>query len=189
MAKLRYTKEITEICKICGYEGKTEIHHIISQAKIERIKPHEHGAELDLTNNHGNLIELCVPCHDLTSHSWYRAKMIAEGKSNTTTKNRRNRRRRNNYIKAENNGKPCLGYCKDGRPCKNKGLISNGYCKTHQNQFKENKNIQKPVGLHDEGRLEEFEIDEIMLWRELGIEPDIQMFKDKSDEWKKRWLT
>ena len=186
MPKLRYTKEITEICNICGHKGKTEIHHIISQAKIERIKSHEHGADLDLTNNHGNLIELCVPCHDLTSHSWYRSKMIAEGKTKTVRK-KGNRRR--HYTKAENNGKPCLGTSKGGRPCGNKGLKTNGYCKTHQDQFEENKDTQIPVGLHDEGYMEEFEVDEIMLWRELGIEPDVEMFKDKSDAWKKRWLT
>ena len=78
--------EIMGKCTICHAEGKTEIHHIISQAKIERIKPHEHGGNLDLKTNPGNLIELCVPCHDLTSHSWYRAKMIAEGKSKTVRK-------------------------------------------------------------------------------------------------------
>jgi len=183
MSKHRYGKEITGQCTICHAEGKTEIHHIISQAKIERIKPHEHGGNLDLKTNPGNLIELCVPCHDLTSHSWYRAKMIAEGKSKTV---RKKGKRRRHYTKAENNGKPCLGTSKGGRPCGNKGLKTNGYCKTHQYQYEENKNLPD---LHDEGRLDEFEIDEIMLWRELGIEPDIEMFKDKSERWKRRWLS
>tara|TARA_B110000438_G_scaffold213402_1_gene205639 strand:- start:404 stop:742 length:339 start_codon:yes stop_codon:yes gene_type:complete len=111
--------------------------------------------------------------------------MIAEGKSKTVRKKGKKRRQ---YTKAENNGKPCLGTSKGGRPCGNKGLKTNGYCKTHQYQYEEIKENHTPVGLHDEGYLEEFEVDEIMLWRELGIEPDVEMFKDKSDAWKKRWL-
>ena len=184
--KFRYGKEITEICTICGYEGKTEIHHIIGQARIDRIKPHQHGGNLDLKNNQGNLIELCVPCHDLTGHSWIRMKMIAAGKSKTVNKKRKKQR---GYSTADHNGKPCLGTSKGGRPCGNKGLKKNGYCKTHQYQFKEKKEFQKSPDLHDEGYLEEFEIDEIMLWRELGTKPDVEMFKDKSAAWKKRWLS
>ena len=185
MTEYRYGKEITGICTICKYEGRTEIHHIISQAKIKTLKPNQHGGNLDLKNNQGNLIELCVPCHDLTNHSIYRAKMIAEGKSNTVNRKRRKRRR---YSKADHNGKPCLGKRKDGKPCRNKGLKTNGFCITHQYQYVEKKDIQKLPSLHEEGYLEEFEIDEIMLWKELGIEPDFELFKDKSDAWKDRWL-
>ena len=42
---------------------------------------------------------------------------------------------------------------KGGRPCGNKGHKKNGYCKTHQYQFEDKKEIQKSPDLHDESNL------------------------------------
>ena len=62
----RYGVEVTGVCKICKAEGYTEMHHIISQAKIDKL-----GRE-DLRTNAGNIVELCKECHDLTDSSSYR---------------------------------------------------------------------------------------------------------------------
>ena len=34
----RYGREVTGQCQVCGYKGKTQIHHIISQHTIEKLK-------------------------------------------------------------------------------------------------------------------------------------------------------
>ena len=62
----RYGVEVKGVCRICGHEGYTELHHIISQAKIDKL-----GRE-DLRTNAGNIVELCKECHDLTDSSSYR---------------------------------------------------------------------------------------------------------------------
>jgi len=67
MADIRYGKEVTGECKICGHIGRTQIHHIISQAQCNKLE------RPDLLTNQGNLIELCVPCHDMTSSSLFKA--------------------------------------------------------------------------------------------------------------------
>ena len=72
----RYGKEVTGVCTICGNVGKTEMHHIISQSKIGKLQPGNHNYDQNLKTNPGNLVELCVPCHDMTDHSRYRAGML-----------------------------------------------------------------------------------------------------------------
>ena len=54
------------LCRICGSEGYTEWHHIISQGYA---KKHD---EKGLIRNPGNVVELCKPCHNKTpaSMSW-----------------------------------------------------------------------------------------------------------------------
>ncbi len=51
------------ICRICGDEGYTEWHHIISQSYARK---HD---ERGLIRNPGNVVELCKPCHDKTPAS------------------------------------------------------------------------------------------------------------------------
>jgi 5-methylcytosine-specific restriction endonuclease McrA len=59
-------------CQICGTEGYTEWHHIISQhrCKEENLR---HYIRL-----RGNVIELCKKCHDLTTASMIRKKLDAK---------------------------------------------------------------------------------------------------------------
>lgn len=59
----RYGVEVTGICRICSFEGYTEMHHIISQARCIKL-----GRD-DLISNPGNIVELCKPCHDQTTAS------------------------------------------------------------------------------------------------------------------------
>ena len=63
-----------KICRICQEKGDTQWHHIISQAKSKRID------RLDLISNFDNVVELCVPCHDLTTSSGIYRQKQAEKK-------------------------------------------------------------------------------------------------------------
>lgn len=65
----RYGVEVTGTCRICGFEGKTEMHHIISQARCKKI-----GKD-DWIKNEGNIVELCKKCHDNTTASMAFAKL------------------------------------------------------------------------------------------------------------------
>jgi len=59
-------------CQICGSEGYTEWHHIISQHRCKEEGLH-HFIKL-----RGNVIELCKQCHDLTTASMIRKKLDAK---------------------------------------------------------------------------------------------------------------
>lgn len=61
--KTRYGVQKTGSCRICDYQGETELHHIISQERCKKIGKQE------WINNPGNLVELCVSCHSLTTAS------------------------------------------------------------------------------------------------------------------------
>lgn len=59
----RYGVEKNGYCRICNEQGTTELHHIISQERCKKIgKP-------EWINNPGNIVELCVNCHSLTTAS------------------------------------------------------------------------------------------------------------------------
>ena len=53
-------------CRICGFQGYTEWHHIISRGHAMKTN------QDDLIENPGNVVELCKTCHDQTtaSKSW-----------------------------------------------------------------------------------------------------------------------
>lgn len=59
-------------CRICGYSGYTEWHHIISRGHAKKTK------QLDLIDNPGNVVELCKGCHDQTTAS--KSRYILENK-------------------------------------------------------------------------------------------------------------
>jgi len=152
MAK-RYGKAVKGVCQICGNKGKTEIHHIISKAKIGRIKKGEHNYDQDLMKNQGNLVELCIPCHEQTdSHvywRWYqknsknsairseiqKAVQMSDsekekfGYKGVPSASRRRTRRRNQ----------CKGVKADGNRCgqKNRAIPKDGYCYSHKDQAPE----------------------------------------------------
>ena len=129
MAK-RYGKEVTGVCSICKSEGYTEMHHIISRSKIEKIqKP-------DLLKNPDNLIELCKDCHDLTDSSSYRLWYL---RKNPNSRRRRTREevRLHRERKRERKGLfQCAGRLKrgKGRRCE-VGVSKEGeFCRTHEYQ-------------------------------------------------------
>jgi hypothetical protein len=57
MARVRGT------CRICGYQGMLDPHHIISQAQCKKLN------RRDLISNPGNVVHICRHCHDLTTAS------------------------------------------------------------------------------------------------------------------------
>ena len=63
-SKFPEKKRICRICKSSSYD--TQWHHIISRGKAKKMR------RIDLISNFGNVVELCIPCHDLTpaSGSW-----------------------------------------------------------------------------------------------------------------------
>ena len=54
-------------CRICGFKGPLDEHHIIAQGRVPHLKPGAHGHDLDLINNPGNIIHICRDCHKLTT--------------------------------------------------------------------------------------------------------------------------
>jgi len=197
MAK-RYGKEVTGVCQICGSKGKTEIHHIISKAKIGRIKKGEHNHDQDLMKNQGNLVELCIPCHEQTdSHvywRWYqknsknsairseiqKAVQMSDSekekfgyKGVPSASRRRTRRRRNQ----------CKGVKADGNRCgqKNRAIPKDGYCYSHKDQAPEGHSqyaipdykSSPPPGLHDE---DDWEEDRFLDAEHIATLQDIRMF-------------
>tara|TARA_B000000441_G_C21701238_1_gene326077 strand:- start:43 stop:1017 length:975 start_codon:yes stop_codon:yes gene_type:complete len=128
----------TGICTICKKEGKTEWHHIISQAKIKRIKPNEYGADLDLMRNRGNLIELCLHCHELTdSHIYWRFHRSQDKKNKINyNKSRRKSSKRKKF--SRRGGNQCSHVfqsgSRKGRRCgqKNRKIKQGGFCYYHK---------------------------------------------------------
>lgn len=53
-------------CRICGYQGMLDPHHIISQAQCKKLN------RLDLISNPGNVVHICRHCHDKTTASMVR---------------------------------------------------------------------------------------------------------------------
>ena len=66
-------------CEICGDNGYTEWHHIISQHKCR-----QEGLDYLITAR-SNVVELCQRCHDLTTASLLRKNM--EGKTRVSEEN------------------------------------------------------------------------------------------------------
>ncbi len=64
----------TSSCSICKKRGYTEWHHIISQHHAIR------SGQEELLDNPDNLIELCKKCHDQTTASMVRKRLLKEGK-------------------------------------------------------------------------------------------------------------
>ncbi|MEC8548680.1 MAG: hypothetical protein VXY31_05125 [Candidatus Thermoplasmatota archaeon] len=191
------------VCQICGSQGKTEAHHIISRAKISRLKPGEHGYDLDLMSNTGNLAELCVPCHELTdSHAFWRwMNRIEKGEVKGARKPNRRKYR------SKKRGYRCQGIKKDGNQCgqKNKKIPKGGYCSLHLDQA--------PAGhmQSDEPHHTELPMPPLRNWGDWEDEPlldaehmaalvglhrgfdevddyILELFEEWPDVWKKRWL-
>ena len=134
----RYGVEVTGKCRICGFEGKTEMHHIISQAKIAKLK------RPDLLTNPGNIVELCLECHDWTDATIFfrlhESKMSELEKMKANEKRQRDiyysKRRRPNLEKRIALHGQCQGRIarKDGRRCQTACEPNQTTCKTHRSQ-------------------------------------------------------
>ena len=94
-------------CEICGAEGYTEWHHIISQHKCR-----QEGLD-HLISSRANVVELCQRCHDLTTASLLRKNM--EGKTRVSEENAEAEptERQLNYIK-KLGGEPPEGLTRKG---------------------------------------------------------------------------
>ena len=124
----RYGVEVTGKCQICGDEGKTEMHHIISTSVIERIKCP------DLLTNSGNIVELCREHHKLTSSHHYRRWYKKQNPLIETKEQRRERVRLKREKKRERKGLfQCEGTVKSqDRRCEVRVKKEGGYCPYHK---------------------------------------------------------
>ena len=62
----------TGICTICKKKGRTEWHHIISQHHAKKT------GQKDLISNPDNVVELCRSCHNQTTASMVRKRLMRE---------------------------------------------------------------------------------------------------------------
>ena len=118
-------------CRICGYQGMLDPHHIISQAQARRLKRH------DLITNPGNVVHICRKCHDLTPASQKRAKYEAKGRQKTYEAKGRQKTKRaqkkakRGRCKATTKGATAIHI---GRRCRIKALPGEDYCHVHRSR-------------------------------------------------------
>ena len=107
------------------------MHHIISQAKAKKLD------RLDLITNAGNIVEICVDCHNLTDTSLFR-NWIERTETGKKPKGRRRTReevRLHRKRKREKKGLfQCSGHIKSGRRCEVGVTEKGGYCSQHGSQ-------------------------------------------------------
>ena len=111
-------------CRICGYQGMLDPHHIISQAQARRINRH------DLITNPGNVVHICRRCHDLTPASQKRAKYEAKGKK-AVQKARSKKKAKRGRCKAMTKGETSIHV---GHRCRIKALPGEDYCHVHRSR-------------------------------------------------------
>jgi hypothetical protein len=135
----RYGVEVTGICRICGVEGLTEMHHIISQAKAKKL-----GRD-DLLTNPGNIVELCIECHDMTDssvffrlHHAHRKKLKALDDSNDDVRARNRRIRSRNIADNRQEFGRCHAMLRNGkRRCLQSCEPNEVTCRNHWRQREE----------------------------------------------------
>ena len=109
-------------CRICGYQGMLDPHHIISQAQAKRLK------RFDLITNPGNVVHICRKCHDLTPASQKRAKYEAKGRQKTKRAQKKAKRTR---CKAMTKGETSIHI---GHRCRIKAPPGEDYCHVHRSR-------------------------------------------------------
>ena len=72
----------TGICTICKKEGRTEWHHIISQHHAKKT------GQKDLISNPDNVVELCKSCHNQTTASMVRNRLMREERERSIQRRR-----------------------------------------------------------------------------------------------------
>ncbi len=200
---------------MCGAEGNTQMHHIISQSFIKKRAsrwqlnklsrglaiPSKFGNDrlaenlsdnqiVDLLINYNprNIIEICVSCHGMTDSSLYGRKLWRERKrrQKRRTKSRRRRQKKN-----------CLGFNSKAERCKIK-VKKADYCKYHlyqapeeHPQFQGDPNAYRP-SLHGEGQLNNVELGALkeLYSAKKGVADEyiMELFSDKTEAWRKVWI-
>ena len=124
----RYDVEVTGKCRICGAEGETQMHHIVSVSVIEKI------GRTELLTNPGNIVELCIECHELTDTHLYRRWIKKKKPRVETKKDQRERVRLEREKKRERKGLfQCAGTVKSqGRRCEMGVRKEGSYCSYHK---------------------------------------------------------
>ena len=139
MAPERYGVEVTGVCRICNSHGPTEMHHIISQSKANKIDRPE------LITNPGNIVELCIKCHELTDsftfYELHKAKsseldLIEAGKQFAkNTRWKKKKRKKSELYKIHGR---CLAMVRGGRRrCYQVCEPGEVTCRTHRSKRKE----------------------------------------------------
>jgi len=135
----RYGVEVTGVCRICQTDGFTEMHHIISQAKAKKL-----GRE-DLLTNPGNIVELCIECHELTDSSIFfrlhhahrkKLRVLDENKDDIRAQKRKYRSRKITEERQEQGR--CHAMLRNGkRRCLNGCVPGEVTCRNHWRQREE----------------------------------------------------
>ena len=118
-------------CRICGYQGMLDPHHIISQAQAKRLN------RRDLITNPGNVVHICRRCHDLTPASQKRAKYEAKGRQKTYEAKGRQKTKRaqkkakRTRCKAMTKGETSIHI---GHRCRIKAPPGEDYCHVHRSR-------------------------------------------------------
>ena len=214
----RYKKKVTHTCTICGREGlaRTDMHHIIGQTFINeratksQLKYLAKGLEVPVPKNlvelrkalinelPSNVTELCRKCHRMTDshlawHDNWIAKKTGERPKSPKRSNAEWAARGKRIAKHKRkSAETCMGIKPNGERCLHtvKDWWPGDYCPQHLNQDTPvPTEPSEPPGLHDEGRLEEEQVYALEDWQLYGMPFDKSLFDDKSDAWKKKWLT
>jgi len=208
---VRYGREVTGKCQVCGYKGKTQIHHIISQHTIDKLQQGQHGYDFDLKKNPGNLSELCDKCHRLTHSYFFRNWMESLDQDQFD----RARDFRSNSKKKWNRGKGsrskssrrkfrCIGINAKGEQCGIKVSTKDSFCSIHKNQSSGKianssnyrDNPMPPLrGWHEDSWEEPLlDAEEIAClqgihqgWMKLDNYA-LELFAEWPEAWKRRWL-
>ena len=78
-------------CPICGKKGPLDEHHIIAQGRVSKLKPGDHGYDLNLITNPGNIIHICRDCHKLTTSYMVREYLDKEESKKAKSKAKTNK--------------------------------------------------------------------------------------------------
>jgi len=146
----RFGVEVTGRCRICGAEGRTEMHHIISASRIAKmdrvdlerlyrgVVPTSHDTDIGfdhlrqdvLESLPANIIELCVPCHRDTDSHRYR-QWSEDLEAGRDPKKRAKRRKKAIRMKFQGRFR-CSGTTKRGTSCRYRVEVEGGYCHYHE---------------------------------------------------------
>ena len=104
-------------CRICGYQGMLDPHHIISQAQCKKL------GRRDLISNPGNVVHICRDCHKLTTSYLDRKRLEGKGEG---SKEKAMRKVKPTRCIAETGS----GLMRSGR-CRLHAVSGSDYCHVH----------------------------------------------------------